>query len=187
MIVGILGFQRSGKSSFAMLIARFLYEKFGQEIYTNMEAGNANIIDKLTDIPINDSSKTFIWDEIQFSLDSRQIAKNVDFTPFISTLGKQNILLIYTCPTPDLIDKRIRNFTSHYAMCKGDDKFIYVQFIDALRETASPVYLIEKDEKYFDYLNYNSLKIIPNIIKANINEYIEFANESQGEWYARNQ
>jgi hypothetical protein len=72
-------------------------------------------------------------------------------------------------------------------MCKGDDKYIYIQFIDALREVSSPVYMITKDDKYFDYLNYNSLKIIPNIIKANINEYIEFANESQGEWNARNQ
>lgn len=178
MIVGFFGFQRSGKSAMSMLLARSLNRQFGIPIYTNMDTfGSCIEIEKLTDIPVNDESKILIWDEIHFSLDSRNISKNMDFTPFISTLGKQKILLFYTCPSPDLVDKRIRRFTSHMVMCRGDDRNIYMQFVDVTKGNVSPLYTRVKNEKLFEFLSYNSNLVIPNMITADISDYIRYVND----------
>lgn len=179
MIAGFFGFQRSGKSASALLFARRLNEKYGIEIYTNMEAGRGvNQIKELTDIPVNDESKIFLWDEIHFSMDSRRIGQNVDFTPFISTLGKQKILLLYTCPSPDLVDKRIRKFTSHFVMCRGDKLNINIQFVDIIKGNISAIYVMPKTSELFEYLNYNSDLVIPNMISANMADYISMVHNS---------
>lgn len=180
MIIGCFGFQRSGKSASALFLARKLQERFGIAIYTNMDTyGTCNEIVKLTDIPINEQSKVFLWDEIHFSMDSRKIGQNVDFTPFISTLGKQKILLIYTCPTPDLVDKRIRRFTSHFIMCRGDERNIYLRFVDIVKGNIGAMYIKPKTSELFNYLSYNSDLVIPNMIQANISEYIDAVNKSK--------
>lgn len=180
MIIGFFGFQRSGKSASALMLARQLHDLYELEIYTNMDTfGTTNEISKLTDIPVNDESKVLLWDEIHFSMDSRKIAQNTDFTPFISTLGKQKILLLYTCPTPDLVDKRIRKFTNHYVMCKGDTNNIYMQFVDAVKGNISSIYTRKKTERLFAYLKYNSDLVIPNMIEANVKEYIDHVNNSK--------
>lgn len=179
MIVGFFGFQRSGKTALATMFSRHLKKQYNHEIYTNIDTyKTTNEIEKITDIPVDYKSKTFLWDEIHFSMDSRKIKTNVDFTPFISTLGKQKILLLYTCPTPDLVDKRIRKFTSHYIMCKGDEQFIHFQFINALKNEKSKVYHIEKTERFFQGLNYNSDLVIPNMIESNITEYVDLVNST---------
>lgn len=180
MIVGYFGFQRSGKTALAMLMARTLNRMYGLEIYTNIDTyGTTREITKLTDIPNDGKSKIFLWDEIHFSMDSRNISKNVDFTPFVSTLGKQKILLLYTCPTPDLVDKRIRKFTNHYVMCRGDKTNIYYQFVDPLKGYISSLYKRQKNESLFKLLNYNSNLVIPNTINANIIDYINHSVEKR--------
>jgi hypothetical protein len=181
MIVGFFGFQRSGKTALAMLLSRTLNKMYGIEIYTNIDTyGSTQEISKLTDIPNDGKSKIFLWDEIHFSMDSRNISKNVDFTPFVSTLGKQKILLLYTCPTPDLVDKRIRKFTNHFVIAKGDKQNIYYQFVDPLKGNVSSLYKKSKNQKLFEYLNYNSDLVIPNTINANINDYISLSQKKGG-------
>lgn len=173
MIVGYFGFQRSGKTALALATANNIARIDNMPIYTNLSSDKYIQIEKLTDIPKDNNSKILVWDEIHFGLDSRAIKDNIQFTKFLSTVGKQKILLLYTCMTPDLVDKRVRKNTSYYFIIKSDQKNIYYSVIDSFRNKVSDIKTVEKSKEFFNSLNYDTNQIIPNVLEANVDEFIK--------------
>lgn len=172
MIIGSFGYQRSGKTSVSLMIARHFQKLYGFEIYTNVEADNVHLISKMSDIPVDYKSKIVIFDEAYFFLDSRAFKDNKDFTLFLSTLGKQKILLFVTAPTPDLIDVRIRRQLHYLILAKGDKAFINYQFIDIKKSLVSPIFSVRKTEELFKNLSFNSNLVIPNFIEFDLENWI---------------
>lgn len=177
MIIGNFGYQRSGKTALAMYFARFFQRFYGFNIYTNIEAEKVIRIENMSDIPVDYKPKVILFDEAYFYLDSRTFKDNKDFTLFLTTLGKQRSIAFFTAPSPDMIDKRVRNQLNYIFLTRGDNSHIYFQSIDVQRSKASPIYTIVKDDDFFSLLSYNSDLVIPNFINLDLDNYIK---KSQG-------
>jgi hypothetical protein len=177
MIIGSFGFQRSGKTALTMFIARYFSANFGCKIYSNIEAENVILIEKISDIPIDGKPKILILDEAYIMLDSRNFANNKEFTLFLNTLGKQKILMCITAISPDTVDKRLRDQMSFIFLARGDATNMHYVVYDVLSDRISPVFSLEKTADLWSYLAYNSNLVVPNYVEPDIKTFTQNAKQ----------
>ena len=171
-IVGFFGFQRSGKTLLASILAEHLRQTHEIPVYTNMSVENWTSIKSISDIPFDFEPKTVLVDEIYFSLDSRAWKDNTSSSIFLNTIGKQNILFMYTAISPDMVEMRLREQTELIFIAKNiTEEFIEYMVIDTYRKTSNSI-LLKKNENVFNYVKYDTLQV-PNLVKFDI-DYKKF-------------
>lgn len=164
-IIGAYGYQRSGKTLIAYLIAE-KYRALGCKVYSNMIVKEWTTIKSLNEIPLDYKPKVLLLDELYYFMDSRQFQNNAKSSIFFTTIGKQNILFIYTAINPDMIEKRIREQTNYMYIVKPNKDFIYYKIIDVQR-SKEKVHILEKSAKLFESVKYDTQQI-PEYIDTNI-------------------
>jgi hypothetical protein len=130
MIIGVIGGQGSGKSLFAALYTRYLMT-LGVKAYANMELPGVVQLESLTEIPATQDGKTFWLDEAMLYLDSRAFgsADSQEFTQFLLFIRKLSINMIWTTNAPHQVDKRLRDLTGAFVLCRRvPDGFEYLTF-----------------------------------------------------------
>jgi hypothetical protein len=174
LIIGSYGYQRSGKSLISFMLAENYYKK-GLPVYTNVDVKGYNKISSLDDLPFNFEPKVLWLDEINMFLDSRDWADNKESSIFFNTIGKQNILLLITCPMPDMLEKRIRNQHNYVFLVKSDNSFIYYRLIDNQRRQQRD-FIIEKGPKLYNQIRYDS-NLVPDFVDVDLKRFIEKVRE----------
>lgn len=128
------GYQRSGKTLLAMLIAESYHRK-GIPVYTNMNGTPFYQIEKLSDLPFNDyNPKVLLLDELHFFLNARNFKSQADFIYFLNTICKRNILFLGTTITLDMIDKNLRTQINYLFMSKKTKHAIHYRMIDVQKQ-----------------------------------------------------
>lgn len=172
MIVGVYGYQRSGKTLLAMILARRIAAAFGVEIYSNMVAAETHLIERLTDIPLDGRPKILLLDEVNFMVDSRSFRTNIEFTLFLNTLGKQRILLLVTAIHPGMVELRLRQQHNYVFVARGGERVFEYLCFDAVRGRRSVVTLPRSAETFAE-ANYDSHLVFPNLVEFNVSDFIE--------------
>ena len=157
IIVGIYGYQRSGKSLIGYMISDSYYMQ-GLDVYTNVDTSNFKKIKKLTDIPVNNDPKVLWLDEIQYYLDSRLWKDNTKSSIFFNSIGKQNILLLLTTIRPDMVEKRVREQQNYVIFAENLNSCFKYRLIDVYREKYRDIFL-KKDDRVFRNIKYDSQKV----------------------------
>lgn len=168
LIIGSLGYQRSGKTLLTYLIAES-YRNRGLQIYSNMNVNNWHTINSLDEIPFNHTPKVLLLDECYYFLDSRNWSNNTDASIFFNTIGKQNILLLFTAINIDMVEKRLREQCNYIYLCKGSSKAISYKLFD-IQRNKSKVFRIDKSKMNWDKVNYNTLEV-PNYVDCNLKNF----------------
>jgi AAA+ superfamily predicted ATPase len=171
LICGFYGYQRSGKTLLAYLIAK-KYHSLGIPVYTNMETDEFKKIESLTEIPLNTDHKVLLLDEVYSFMDSRNwqdVKGNTSL--FFNTIGKQNILLLMTAIIPSMIESRLRQQHNYMIIAKGSEKNIQYKIVDVQRNISS-MFVLEKTKQLFKNLNYNTLQV-PDLVDCNLKDFAE--------------
>ncbi len=169
LICGFYGFQRSGKTLLATMIAES-YRRKGVNVYTNMDVERFIKIKSLIDLPDNKEPKVLLLDEAYYFLDSRSWEKNTKASIFFNTLGKQNVLFLFTAISPDMIDMRIRKQQNYVFIAKGSEKAISYKVLDIQRQRMR-IFVMPKTEDVFKYVQYQTLEV-PDYVDCNFDKYI---------------
>jgi len=170
IIVGAYGYQRSGKSLMAFLLAEACY-KIGIPVYSNVRVAGYHKIDKLDDIPFNTDPKVLWLDEVQYYLDSRNWKDNTESSIFFNTIGKMNILLLLTTIHPDMVEIRLRRQHNYVLMVKSDANNIYYRILDNVRGKYKDI-TIKKCEKLFERVRYAS-QLVPDYVDCDLKRFAE--------------
>lgn len=170
------GLQRSGKTFLAALIATEYNNKYNIPVYTNMEMPDFNVIERLSEVPIDKKPKILLLDELHFYLNSRNFKNQADFIYFLNTICKRNILLLGTCIHPDMIDKNLRIQINYFVLCKADSQMLHYKFYD-VQNLTEKLFSLKKDRSLFEKVSYDTLEI-PNMFKFDIDKYIRL-NENK--------
>jgi hypothetical protein len=157
LIVGFFGYQRSGKTLLAYLMAES-YRNRGIEVYSNMIVPEWNKISSLDEIPEDKKPKVLVLDEIYYFLDSRTWNSNTGATIFINTIGKRNILLLMTAIKPDMIEMRLREQMNYMVMAMGTESHIKYKMLDIIKN-KSAMYTLEKTKELFQGIKYKTLDV----------------------------
>lgn len=168
-IVMFCGLQRSGKTLLAYMVAE-QYHQLGVPVYSNMDVEGWQKLRSLAELPFNFEPKVLLLDEAYFFLDSRQWKDNTDASIFFNTLGKQNVLLLLTSISPDMVDKRIRQQLNYCFLAKGDSQRITYKFIDPARR-RSRVFVVPKTPRLFAGLRYDTQQI-PDIVTVDVRSFV---------------
>ncbi|MEM0173432.1 MAG: hypothetical protein QXI16_02880 [Sulfolobaceae archaeon] len=177
-IIGNFGFQRSGKTLLAYLIAEGYRKSENIPVYSNMTVKDWIKIKSLTDLPFNHEPKILLLDEAYYFMDSRNWQDNTDATIFFNTIGKQNILLIITAISPDMIEKRLRNQMNYVYLVKSDKDFIYYRVLDSVRQKAKD-FSVRKCDELFNSLTYDT-KQVPDVVDCTLKNFTERVQEFYG-------
>ncbi|WP_303984582.1 ATP-binding protein [Niallia circulans] len=160
--LGIFGPQGSGKSFFAMLLARSLQlQDKNLMIYTNMNVtgDNIQIINDLGVVPFADNkNKVLIIDEAYFTLDSRNSSSknNRIWSKAYALFRKSDfVLTIFITHRPRMIDVNLREQMQYYLMCRKNSKHFDYLLLDAMSLLQVPI-LIPKDNYLFNFANYDT-------------------------------
>jgi len=175
LIMGFFGFQRSGKTLLSCLIANE-FNTQGIPVYTNMNVEGFTHINSLEEVPFNFEPKILLLDEAYFFMDSRMWDKNSKSSIFFNTIGKQNILLMLTAISPDMIEKRLREQMNYIFIAKSNKNIISYKVIDVIRR-KSKVFYLQKTEELFKKVKYDTLQV-PDFLDCNIN-FIEKFNKKK--------
>lgn len=170
LICGFYGFQRSGKTLLATMIAES-YRRKGVKVYTNMDVKGFIKISSLNDLPVDHEPKVLLLDEAYWFLDSRDWEKTTKSSIFFNTLGKHNFLFLFTAISPDMIDMRIRKQQNYVFMAKGNSKFITYKILDVQRQ-RSRLFVMPKSEDVFNFVQYRTLDV-PDIINVDFDKFIK--------------
>ena len=165
-IIGVYGAQRSGKTLYAYLMALKIsdafYELTGQRIriYTNLliypnEDIQAEHVDSISDIPLDLEPKIFILDEIYNGTDANDFRKLKDISIFINTVGKQNMLLIFTSIDDSMVFNRIRNQVNCAVLVKKSGDFIFYRLVDPASGNYKD-FKIQKNPELFKRVHYDT-------------------------------
>lgn len=169
VIIGMFGYQRSGKSLLAYLISEY-YRKRDCIVYTNQKVDDFITINSLEDIEINSKPKVLWLDEAQYFLDSREWKSNVSgSTLFFNSIGKLNILLLITGIHPGEIDLRLRRQLHYIVFVKSDLRYIYYRVYNNQNYNYKD-FLIKKDENLFKMLRYDT-NYIPGYVDINLEKF----------------
>ncbi len=171
-IVIFSGFQRSGKTFLAALIAQ-MYNNNNVPVYTNMLQTNFNFIDKLSDIPLEKKPKVLLLDELHNFLNARNFKDQADFVYFLNTICKRNILFLGTTIDADFIDKYLRKQMHYFIIAKKDERFLNYKIIDVQRQEIKLLSL-KRDKKLFDYVKYDSEEV-PRMFEFDIDNFIRIS------------
>lgn len=168
LICGFFGYQRSGKTLMAYLLATS-FNKIGMNVYTNMNVSGWITIKSLNDIPLDYKPKVLLLDECYYFLDSRNWSNNTSASIFMNTIGKQSILLLYTSITPEMIDKRLREQSNYIFMAKKSETYISYKMFDCIRQKSR---LFKIDTVNFDWsqVKYNTLEV-PDYIEVQFKNF----------------
>ncbi len=169
-IVVFSGFQRSGKTFLAALIAQY-YHNYGAQVYTNMINTDFKFIDKLSDIPLDRNPKIVLLDELHFFLNARNFKDQADFVYFINTICKRNILFLGTTIDADFIDKYLRKQMHYFVIAKKDKDFLNYKIIDVQRSVRKFI-SFKMCPELFNYVNYNTEEV-PRMFKFDIDKFIQ--------------
>jgi hypothetical protein len=124
-ILGCYGYQRSGKTLFAYIIAESFKNRYDIPVFSNMHVDGWTTISALSDIPQDKKPKVLVLDEVYFFMDSRTWQQNTQASIFFNTLGKQNIFLIMTAIDPAEVEIRLRKQHNYMCLCKSNEDYIY--------------------------------------------------------------
>jgi hypothetical protein len=168
IIAGAYGYQRSGKTLIAYMIAD-KYHRMGFEVYSNMNVEGWNKINSLTDIPFNYEPKVLLLDEVYYFMDSRNWKNNTDSSIFFNTIGKQNILLLLTAISPDMVELRLREQHNYMFLVKSDKHYIYYKLLDVVRKKERE-FILPKSEGLFKKLRYDTNQI-PDMVDCSVKDF----------------
>lgn len=161
MRMGIFGPQGSGKSFFAMILARRLQQiDPNLDIYTNMNAtGGINRIDDLIEIPFQDGrNKILIVDEAYFTLNSRSTnsKQNIVWTKAFALFRKSDfVATILITHRPRMVDINIREQLDYILMCRKNQHHFDYLLYETISDLTTPIQ-IPKMKEIFDFANYNT-------------------------------
>lgn len=172
-IVGFCGLQRQGKTLGAVFLALKLKEKFGIPVFTNMFIPGCKTVTSINEIPFDYQPKVFLVDELYFSLDSRAWKDNTACSIFINTIGKQNILFLYTAISPDMVEMRIRKQTEFMVFAKKHKGFIEYGILDCYRNKMEN-YILQLNDDLFNFCTYDTSQV-PDLVNFNVdfNKYFD--------------
>lgn len=161
MRLGIFGPQGSGKSFFAMILARRLQQIDPElDIYSNMNATGGIIrIDDLAEIPFQDGkNKILIVDEAMFTLNSRNTnsKQNAVWSKAVALFRKSDfVAVIFITHRPRMIDVNIREQLDYILMCrKNQHNFDYLLY-ETISDLTIPIQ-IPKMPEIFQFANYDT-------------------------------
>src|SRR5690606_13182545 len=143
---------------FTYMVAESYRKSKKIEVYTNMDVSGWKKIKSLDDLLLDYKPKILVLDEVYYFLDSRNWKDNTAPSLFFNTIGKQNILLMITAISPEMVEKRIREQLNYVALCKGDSNYINIKLLDVIRNKAK-VIRIKKSEELFSKIRYNTLQV----------------------------
>jgi ABC-type dipeptide/oligopeptide/nickel transport system ATPase component len=160
--LGIFGPQGSGKSYFAMVLARLLASMDSAVmIYTNMNVVGHNIvvIDDLGSVPLDDHvNKILIVDEAYYSLDSRNSnsKQNSIWTKCFALFRKGDVVLsIFITHRPRMLDVNIREQLDMILMCRKNKVHFDYLLMDMITEQLKSIHL-PKTKQMFDYADFDT-------------------------------
>jgi ABC-type dipeptide/oligopeptide/nickel transport system ATPase component len=160
--LGIFGPQGSGKSYFAMVLARLLASMDSNVmIYTNMnvEGHNIVVIDDLGMVPLDDHvNKILIVDEAYYSLDSRNSnsKQNSIWTKCFALFRKGDVVLsIFITHRPRMLDVNIREQLDMILMCRKNKIHFDYLLMDMITEQLKSIHL-PKTKQMFDYADFDT-------------------------------
>jgi ABC-type dipeptide/oligopeptide/nickel transport system ATPase component len=160
--LGIFGPQGSGKSYFAMVLARLLASMDSKVmIYTNMNVIGHNIvvIDDLGTVPLDDHvNKILIVDEAYYSLDSRNSnsKQNSIWTKCFALFRKGDVVLsIFITHRPRMLDVNIREQLDMILMCRKNKVHFDYLLMDMITEQLKSIHL-PKTKQMFDYADFDT-------------------------------
>lgn len=177
LIVGLYGFQRSGKTLLAFLLAEG-YFKRGIPVYTNMDVPGYTHIESISELPLSYEPKVLLLDEAYFFLDSRMWQDNTAASIFFNTIGKQNILLILTAIEPGMIEGRLRRQHNYLFLVKADKNLIYYKCFNVVKREFK-VFTLIKNESLFSQCRYNT-KQVPDFVDFQLTDFAERIKEWNG-------
>lgn len=169
-IASFYGYQRSGKTLMASLIAEFYRKKYGLKVYSNMVVNGWIKLEHLKDFPLDNEPKVLVLDEIYSVFDSREFSSfNSNLSLWITTMGKTNTLFLITAINPNTLEKRIREQSNYVFFAKSEEDHINYRMFDVQRDSHKD-YTMQKTEEVFSYVDYNTL-YIPEGLDTNMEDY----------------
>jgi hypothetical protein len=110
--VGVFGALRSGKTLMACRLGCSLARSLGLDLVSNIPVAGARRIFTLDDLA-SLRGAVLVWDEVQVSLDSREWASEAAraLTRDMILWGKRGVICVYTSPSFQTVDVRLRRLT----------------------------------------------------------------------------
>lgn len=157
LIMGAQGYQRSGKTLLMYKIAQNLVKSLNIPCYCNIIAHDKNFffINSVDEIPFNFEPKIVFIDELYNGADAQNWKDLKSISIFINTLGKQNVLFLYTTIDFNMVYNRIRNQTLYAFLVKSDNNNIYYRMIDT-EKVITRDFTVAKSPALFSTLNYDT-------------------------------
>jgi hypothetical protein len=118
--VAIFGALRSGKTLMACRLGVTLARTLGLDLVSNIPVAGARRVATLDDL-VALRGAVLIWDEVQVSLDSREWASDDArrLTRDMILWGKRAIVCVYTSPSFQTVDVRLRRLTQYVYVTAG--------------------------------------------------------------------
>lgn len=160
--IGIFGPQGSGKSLFAMILARSLKKQYPEvTVYTNMNSEGDGIvtINDLGEIPFQDGKpKIFIIDEAYFTIDSRGSSskQNRIWSRAFALFRKSDIVLsVFITHRPRMVDVNIREQLDFVLMCRKEKEYFSYLLLDTLSMEQTPIQM-PKHKTIYNFADYDT-------------------------------
>jgi hypothetical protein len=118
--VGVFGALRSGKTLMACRLGVTLARSLGLDLVSNIPVLGARRITTLDDLAALRGA-VLVWDEVQVSLDSREWASEAArcLTRDMILWGKRGVICVYTSPSFQTVDVRLRRLTQYVYVTAG--------------------------------------------------------------------
>jgi hypothetical protein len=118
--VGVFGALRSGKTLMACRLGLVLARSLGLDLVSNIPVASARRIFTLDDLAALRGA-VLVWDEVQVSLDSREWASEAArcLTRDMILWGKRGVICVYTSPSFQAVDVRLRRLTQYVYVTAG--------------------------------------------------------------------
>ena len=118
--VGVFGALRSGKTLMACRLGLVLARSLGLDLVSNIPVAGARRIFTLDDLAALRGA-VLVWDEVQVSLDSREWASEAArcLTRDMILWGKRGVICVYTSPSFQTVDVRLRRLTQYVYVTAG--------------------------------------------------------------------
>jgi hypothetical protein len=118
--VGVFGALRSGKTLMACRLGLVLARSLGLDLVSNIPVAGARRVATLDDLAALRGA-VLVWDEVQVSLDSREWASESArcLTRDMILWGKRGVVCVYTSPSFQTVDVRLRRLTQYVYVTAG--------------------------------------------------------------------
>ncbi|NDL67708.1 ATP-binding protein [Anaerotalea alkaliphila] len=159
IIIGAMGQQRSGKTLLMYLLAKNISTAEKIPVYTNLQADDEhfNFINSIDEIPLNFDPKIVLIDEIYNGADAQDWKILKDVSILINTLGKQNVLFLFTTIDFSMVYNRIRNQMKYAVMVKTNQRTDTINYrILDCENLGYKDFSIQKSESLFKELRYDT-------------------------------